>query len=826
VSAEAQVSNATYACDPVFISDSVAPNVLILLDTSWEMNNMAYGWENADELYRPNSFSPAETYTGYFSSTLKYNYVGGEFDVVAGGGWDGNFLNWLTMRRVDIARKVLVGGDGTPRSAVPGKNTLLGEVPPNSNQADKYWKFFKLYQNSGTYTPYSNNHVFKISQGMIEVYEINTPVGLLQGGDFKTYCRSNNAIGHESFMEDYYFEYVGPVSQDHKAYNVYEKSGATGGCGAGFYDLTTVKTTLTYVAEFSITVDIEPGEGADVDDDGHVSGILQQIDDKARFGIMWYNEGGLTEIPGPGFDNNNKDGGDMAKYLDDALTPAAINKIELKSCSDAAPIAESFFDGLAYYMQNGTYSMNWAGHDPFDYPGAGLVGCGNNFILIVGGGDSTVDANIPTLNAHGFVPDLRDHDGDGNDPVPVAPDYSSDYLDDVALWANTSDLRPPSLGAMEVDGFNNVITYAVFSFGKDAGRERLKDAARNGGFVDKDGDEMPDGDMISGNGDAGNEFDEDDDGNPDTYFEAADGGDLEAKLLQAIDAILKRAASGTAVSILSTSSEGEGSLFQAFFKPKVIDNLREIEWIGYLNSLWVDPYGNIREDTVQDDALVYVDDKIIKFTVDAITGDTAIERYHDSDGDGQADIVAPATEPQPFETVLLTALQPQWEAGEIMALRSAADRDIYTWVDINGDGEYNEGPPDEFMEFTTANAATLRPFLGVATLSEAEDIIEFIRGEEIAGLRDRNITIGGTEYVWKLGDIVYSTPTVVGEPMETTPSRQGLLQKVTILRRTMGILIPTMMKSMAGIVPLKTPQLLRVWEMSAGALSPTACFPT
>ena len=65
-----------------------------------------------------------------------------------------------------------------------------------------------------------------------------------------------------------------------------------------------------------------------------------------------------------------------------------------------------------------------------------------------------------------------------------------------------------------------------------------------------------------------------------------------------------------------------------------------------------------------------------------------------------------------------------------------------------------------------SDAIELRPFLDVDTVDEAEDLINFIRGEEVEGHRDRNVTINGTEYVWKLGDIVYSTPTVVGKPME------------------------------------------------------------
>ncbi|MEE8598709.1 MAG: hypothetical protein V3S69_04245, partial [Dehalococcoidales bacterium] len=781
ISAGAQIMS-DYTCDPIFISESVKPNVLILLDTSWQMNNMAYGWDDPDELYRPNDFDPAKRYTGYFNPAQKYsNPGGGEFDMDAVGGWDGNFLNWLTMRRVDIARKVLVGGLATSRTG-GGNTKLYGETPPTSSKHDKYWKFFKFHENSGSYTPYNNNHVYKISQGKIEVYEINTPAGFLQNGDYKTYCRNNDDYGHEAFMEDVYFEYDGTSNQDQHPYYVYERSGANGGCDTALYDTTTVKTTLTFVAEFVIKVDKELAEEPELfGADGNISGILQKIDDKARFGTMWYNDGEFSEPP-PAGTPGNQDGGDMVKYVDETLIASNITTIQNKQCSDFAPIAEAFFDGLAYYMQNGTYSGSWAGHDPFDYSG-NMTGCGDNFILIVGGGGSSMDINVPHYKgAFGFVPDLRDYDEDsaGDDGMgSAANNWETDYLDDVALWANTTDLRPP--GPTEVDDFNNVVTYAVFAFGKNTGSQLLKDAAKNGGFVDRDGDGKPDtvGDVRGGDWAGLNnlEWDEDGDGDPDTYFEASSSNDLEAKILEAINAILQRAASGTAVSILSASSEGEGSLFQALFKPKVLDYLREINWLGYLNALWVDPWGNLREDTVHDDAMVYAEDKIIQFAIDEISGDTTIKRFHDNDGDGMADIVAPATEPAPYETVPLSELDPQWEAGEKLALRDASTRTIKTWVDIDGDGEVDDNvdvtgdgipePDGEYIDFHETNKSILRPFLDVATDDEAAYIINFIRGEaSSASYRDRNITIGGTEYVWKLGDIVYSTPTVVGKPME------------------------------------------------------------
>ena len=71
------------------------------------------------------TFNPPITdYYGYFNSKYWYTSSSNGFDPSApklGSGlsgarakasaeWDGNFLNWLTMRRTDVVRKVLTGG--------------------------------------------------------------------------------------------------------------------------------------------------------------------------------------------------------------------------------------------------------------------------------------------------------------------------------------------------------------------------------------------------------------------------------------------------------------------------------------------------------------------------------------------------------------------------------------------------------------------------------------------------------------------------------------------------------------------------------------------
>jgi Tfp pilus tip-associated adhesin PilY1 len=68
-----------------------------------------------------------------------------------------------------------------------------------------------------------------------------------------------------------------------------------------------------------------------------------------------------------------------------------------------------------------------------------------------------------------------------------------------------------------------------------------------------------------------------------------DGTDLRAKLLDAFTDILSKAASGTAVSVLTTSSRGIGSMVQAYFLPSKQEGTRDVKWTGYLQNIWIDP---------------------------------------------------------------------------------------------------------------------------------------------------------------------------------------------------------------------------------------------
>src|SRR5574340_430040 len=129
-----------YCQIPPYVVQNVPSNIMIIVDNSGSMFNFAYsdGFEtpldNTDDnncatssdsctgFANPGAY-PTYKYYGYFNPDYWYKYASNRFyptDPKTGSGitgarakasdeWDGNFLNWLTMRRVDVVRKVLTG---------------------------------------------------------------------------------------------------------------------------------------------------------------------------------------------------------------------------------------------------------------------------------------------------------------------------------------------------------------------------------------------------------------------------------------------------------------------------------------------------------------------------------------------------------------------------------------------------------------------------------------------------------------------------------------------------------------------------------------------
>jgi type IV pilus assembly protein PilY1 len=724
--AEAANSMAPYLSTPIFMSNAVPPNVLIIFDNSGSMNQMAY-WEEAVEhsegdpwwqvdIVPTTPYDPARNYYGYFvagtpADRVKYSYSSNKFDRDPSGEWEGNFLNWVTMRRADVARKVLVGGLATSRTG-GGNTTLIGEDPVQSGRSFKC----KLgFMTMFSYTPFNdfNDRYVGVKDGYLYV------------------SKDLNASPFDKFD----FKYGIKVKRD---------------------------STL-------------PDEAFDFHD-GNIAGVMQKVGDKAYWGLEFFRSG----------NGNGQNGGYIKNRVGHPTITNLYTNIENEPMQNWTPLAESLYVAMQYFKQepidaslaslyNPGYQINSA-WDPYDQDGDSTH-CAKSFVLIFTDGASTKDMMVPDA--------LKTYDGDSHDPNAQTPSYAddgSDYLDDVALYARTNDLRT------DLESDQNLEVFVVYAFGDDpAARRLLKDTSRNGGFIEKNGNGRPDpatGTVVDDvdyttppSDNSWSEWWEDkrtsSNGNalPDTYFEAKDGWQLELELINAITKILQRANSGTAVSVLATSGEGEGALYQAYFKPKSSTATEEVHWTGYLQGLWIDALGNLREDwtaagnPTPDGKLELGVDPIVTFFYDENSGETTFQRRAVSLADIYGSSSSPTTHP-------LNELSPLWEAGSALASRdlSTKARNIYTFVDSDG-----------FIPFTETNAGKLKPYLDLADpavtgiydyLDVNEDnrvtnLIRYIRGIDsgfsgTTNLRNRTLD----SKIWRLGDIVHSTPTPIGRPVD------------------------------------------------------------
>jgi type IV pilus assembly protein PilY1 len=127
-----------YQAVPPFVSAGVPPLVMLVMGRNHKLYYEAYndasdldGDGNLDVGYNPDI-----DYYGYFDSHKCYTYNSGnsrfepstvtiDKKCSAAGEWSGDFLNYLTMSRMDCLRKVLYGGY---RSTDTATETVLQRV--------------------------------------------------------------------------------------------------------------------------------------------------------------------------------------------------------------------------------------------------------------------------------------------------------------------------------------------------------------------------------------------------------------------------------------------------------------------------------------------------------------------------------------------------------------------------------------------------------------------------------------------------------------------------------------------------------------------------
>ncbi len=265
------------------------------------------------------------------------------------------------------------------------------------------------------------------------------------------------------------------------------------------------------------------------------------------------------------------------------------------------------------------------------------------------------------------------------------------------------------------------------------------------------------------------------------YADSAD--DLTAALETIVTDLLGRVASGSSISILSEGQTQMGAnMLQGVFYPSKYFGTTSLSWPGYLYDYWFyngESVNNIREDTVHDYILTLDQDNRLEFNFNNQDG-LSLNFYSDPTGKGEANTLVNST-PKTLDDV-----SPIWEAGKMLLATPAANRKIYTVGSSGG-----------LVNFDAANSALTTPassLLGAASGFDAclrgandtatlQNLINYVRGTDLTNCRNRTVGMcwNGSSYnstpcssdsdcsspynscktnVWKLGDIVYSSPQV------------------------------------------------------------------
>ncbi|MDO6563628.1 PilC/PilY family type IV pilus protein [Amphritea sp. 1_MG-2023] len=325
-------------------------------------------------------------------------------------------------------------------------------------------------------------------------------------------------------------------------------------------------------------------------------------------------------------------------------------------------------------------------------------------------------------------------------------------------------------------------TYTLGTSDTQLLKQPLFYAAKWGGFTDADNSGTPNSDSEWDNK---NNADGSlvPDGIPDNYFYATDPSQLKYQLQQVLDSIINRISSGTNASLVSNSNTGVGAIYQALYQPSVKSENRNISWVGILHSLFMDGYGRLREDSNANDQLDSAD-KAIDIYYDASLEETLIQRYTVG-SDNELTVSGAPVDIDEIQTV--------WNArdqlaainnGQTRTQRTYGNNDgtryILTAIDgisTTADGKIDNADVVDFIPstFTTANRYQ---YLGdtITTSALATDLVNYIRGDDsVTGMRSRTIDFDGdgADEVWRLGDIIHSTPSVVGAPSSNYKARYG-----------------------------------------------------
>lgn len=509
------------------------------------------------------------------------------------------------------------------------------------------------------------------------------------------------------------------------------------------------------------------------------TGVLDQFKDNVRLSLFIYDS------------DRYYNGGRIQAYVGDDYNELR-KKVSAAPANSNTPLGETLYTVCGYIQQstdggstgnnNGpryygdsTYKLTKGKKgDPFWFGGEneqGMIHCSKQKIILITDGEPTLDENIPN-SAAPTAGMLEDVPGSGK------------KLDNLAYWAHTTNLRPssdfPDLSPGEAFDTSAEVyaIYAAFGGGTEAGRNLLKNTCRHGAFP-KDGWESLSASERKERIKAYDPVYHGETNKKGTYFEADKGEQLEEALRVAVGAASAQA-SGTAPTPSPQGLEGEGATYQAIFFPPKENEDNATFWSGQVHAFFTDSFGNLREDSngnrildANDKAIRYENGIPTRYTVNATTGKllpgaqpitskeinylwSSTDWLQNSNAEGQRAYDMPGNQRYIFTAVdqlqTMAGLQPKpfIAPDQPQFVKDPSNFGSYLTL-WESSGEPGGLPPQE------------------KRLQLAKDQVNFIRGKEMKTDSNNALVRSRTDKngkKWLLGDIIYSTPTVVGAPAE------------------------------------------------------------
>ncbi len=720
-----------YCYVPPFIATSVKPNVLFVMDFSSSMQAPTYvtctfnGYTGQNDTVfdcgeNLSSYDKNQTYLGYFDPNKCYQYSSSFFQeancdcsnrIGSSTCISGNLLNWVTTTRIDVARMVLTGG----RSSQSQGNTFLE------------------------------------SEGAR--YTIN---------DSNLKC---------SFT-------ISATTTDNRTMNISNYNGA---CPLGNNIISNAQ------------IKIRPS------DPNSIRGIIHSFCDTSDLNGQ-INEKCQLIMEFMVFASNSREG--VIRSGKTTTLASLISAINNEQPYLGTPTGEALWEAYDFYKQSNDHNYE---------ENSAYINLGNGNVdpyYDGSGGNAT-----PVYCRKGFVLLLSDGAWNGDkDPVgPARQMLINDLRSDLSGKQNVYTYAVYAFGDLEhstkLQGRQAMITTAIF-----------------GGFEDRDnntwpfpftGIQYPDGsgtcsslggtkrtniqtssttycnsrdvaypltqcnpnnnwDQKCAEWDTA--FQSPKDGLPYNFYEADDAESLKNALLSAFADILKRASSGSTVATLSGRSQASQVVIQPYFRPTYPTLNVELRWLGFLRSFWIDTKQNLREDTV--------DSKVLNIAGSVI--DRIFQLFFDSNqNQTMASLIDNVETCTSSVTERLDEVQPVFDSGCKLAEIDPSQRKIY----YNKDGTLTSFTTGEASNFTNIwkvcsnNPSILCTNNGdcggnTCIPADASCIIRYIRGEDNPSgctsyaYVQRPRTLDASEFcqavglsgnkVWKLGDIINSSPAVAG----------------------------------------------------------------